>query len=122
MIVVNKHTHTPTDKDVYIGRPSIFGNPFTHLTGATKAVYLLSSREACLREYHQWLYRNIDPNADGMMYNQALVDAILALPDDAVLVCWCKPLTCHGDILIRAHAWLKTQVDRAPNAHGTSTE
>jgi len=25
------------------------------------------------------------------------------------LVCWCKPLACHGDVLLRCLNWMDTQ-------------
>lgn len=35
--VKNKRIDTPEKGDVYIGRPSIFGNPFSHLPNTTAA-------------------------------------------------------------------------------------
>jgi hypothetical protein len=95
MQVVNKRTHAPTPHDVYIGRPSILGNPFTYKP-SKHATYLLPTRDACLREYRKWLYRRIE---DG---DRAIIDALLAIPDDANLVCWCAPLPCHGDVIVDA--------------------
>lgn len=44
--VVNKHKHTPTETDVYIGRGSDLGNPYTSIKdGKTKARYVVDSRE-----------------------------------------------------------------------------
>ena len=29
--------------------------------------------------------------------------------EDIVLICWCKPKPCHGDILAKAIEWLAKQ-------------
>lgn len=78
----------------YVGRPTIFGNPFPVKTfGRHRAVQL----------YRQHLWRAIQEE------NQ-LYQALLALPDDAVLGCWCQPdQLCHADQIIAAAQFLKTR-------------
>lgn len=73
--------------DVYIGRPSKWGNPFT--TG---------SLEERLSRYE--------------LHVMNRPDLIQALPEliDKTLGCWCKPKACHGDILkimVEDEIWLK---------------
>ncbi len=42
--------------DVYIGRPSKWGNPFTHIdNGKTLAKYIVSSREEAIEKYEEWI-------------------------------------------------------------------
>lgn len=67
---------------VYIGRPSKWGNPFKLQEGET--------RGATLGRYREWL----------MLPQQAKLraDARRELRGK-VLGCWCKPESCHGDIL-----------------------
>ncbi len=65
--------------DVYIGRPSKWGNPFKLKKG--------ESRELCLARYREWL-----------MKQPALLACVGELRGKT-LGCWCKPLECHGDIL-----------------------
>jgi hypothetical protein len=44
--VVNKYSHIPTSNDIYIGRGSILGNPYTHLPiKNTKAFIQYKTRE-----------------------------------------------------------------------------
>lgn len=79
--------------DVYIGRPSIFGNPFSHKTG-TKAEVLVPTREEAVEKYRQWIngeivVKNISPPT---------LEQIKELKGK-VLGCWCYPHACHGDIL-----------------------
>lgn len=72
--------------DVYIGRPSKWGNPFSHLT-ATTAEFKVNSREEAIRKYSQWII------------TQPQINDIEELRDKT-LGCWCKPKACHGDILV----------------------
>lgn len=83
-----KVVHCKKDKfDVYIGRPSKWGNPFTHKTGTT-AQFKCSTREEAVEKYRQWILTK--------------PELIKALPElkGKVLGCWCSPKACHGDILI----------------------
>lgn len=76
--------------DVYIGRPSKWGNPFTHKRdGKTLAKYVVGSREEAVEAYREWI-----TNGDG----KHLINDLSELKNK-VLGCWCKPLACHGDVL-----------------------
>lgn len=66
--------------DVYIGRPSKWGNPFVVGKDGTRA--------EVIEKYRTWLMRN-----------QLLMSSLQELRGK-VLGCWCKPLLCHGDILV----------------------
>lgn len=72
--------------DVYIGRPSKWGNPFSHSPG-TLAKFKAANREESIEKYREWV----------MSQPQLLAD--LHELKDKVLGCWCKPMSCHGDIL-----------------------
>jgi len=73
--------------DVYIGRGSIFGNPFTHLKHPTKADFIVNTRTEAISKYREYLLNN--PN---------LMQEIQSLKGKR-LFCYCKPLACHGDII-----------------------
>lgn len=69
--------------DVYIGRGSSFGNPFR--------IGDDGDRVQVLAKYRTYFNRRLtDPK---------FRDRILSLKDK-VLGCWCKPLLCHGDVII----------------------
>ena len=74
--------------DIYVGRPSKWGNPFTH-KGGTQAEFVLGSREEAIAAYREWLTKG-----EGMH----LLDDLHELKGK-VLGCWCKPSACHGDVL-----------------------
>jgi len=64
----------------YIGRPNILGNPYS-IQG--------DNRSLVLEQYEKYARMN-------------LMEQIAALPENAVLGCWCKPkYDCHGDIIIK---------------------
>jgi hypothetical protein len=74
--------------DVYIGRPSKFGNPYSHLPG-TLAEFRVATRTEAIAMYEIWI--------------KDQVNLLAALPElkGKVLGCWCAPLPCHGDVLAR---------------------
>lgn len=81
---------------VYIGRKngdlpqSIFANPFVEGKDG--------DRTEVIRKYRVWLW--------GRMKSGLICKHLLAL-DGKDLGCWCSPLSCHGDVIIRAIEWLK---------------
>jgi hypothetical protein len=96
--IVNSHTHSPTNNDVYIGRPSLFGNPFSHQQ-ESKAVIHVETREDAVQAYEDWLL-----GRDYTDFQQARRARILeALPslNGKILVCWCAPKLCHGSVLVQ---------------------
>lgn len=95
--VVNKYKHKSTPNDVYIGRGSPLGNPYTHLEGATKAEHKVATREEAIEKYEPWLEkaRMTDPTVS-IALNRLTMKA---LDGDLNLVCFCKPQGCHGDVI-----------------------
>ncbi len=85
--VLNKYHGFIPDEAVYIGRPSIWGNPFPLPIGR-KATD--EERDQCLAKYEEWL--NTRPD---------LVAKIKAELKGKDLVCFCAPKKCHGDVLVR---------------------
>ena len=76
--------------DVYIGRPSKWGNPFTHIQdGKTLAKHIVGSRDEAVDAYREWI-----TNGEGKYLMNDLHEL-----KNKVLGCWCKPQSCHGDVL-----------------------
>ncbi len=67
--------------DVYIGRPSIWGNPFEIGRDGT--------REEVIKKFANYLFHS--------------AQLLAKLPElkGKTLGCWCAPLPCHGDILLK---------------------
>lgn len=66
--------------DIYIGRPSIWGNPYEIGRDGTRA--------EVVEKYDRWIK------------TQPELIAKLEELKGKTLGCWCAPLPCHGDILM----------------------
>jgi len=66
--------------DIYIGRPSKWGNPYK--------IGRDGNRGECLEKYREYI-----------LNNEYLIKCLHELRGQ-VLGCWCKPKACHGDVLI----------------------
>lgn len=84
--VVNKNKE---HFDVYIGRGSKWGNPFTHKEG-TKAKHKLNSVDSAIEAYREYL-----TEGEGKWLLKHLHEL-----EGKTLGCYCKPKPCHGDILV----------------------
>lgn len=74
--------------DVYIGRGSKWGNPYSHKEG-TLAEEVVRSRSEAIKKYEEYL-----------LSNQSLMESLSELKGKT-LGCWCKPKSCHGDVLLK---------------------
>jgi len=94
-----KVVHCKREKyDVYIGRPSEWGNPYSHKDG-TIAQFKVATREEAIEKYEEYLRSN-----------SHLMGKIECLRGK-ILGCWCagkEPLTqndtpfkCHGQIILK---------------------
>lgn len=89
---MTKVVHCKIEKyDVYIGRGSIWGNPFSHKDG-TKAKEKVNSVEEAVAKYREYL-----------MSQPKLLRRLPELKGK-ILGCWCKTkknpnALCHGDVL-----------------------
>lgn len=87
---ITRVVHCKKEKyDVNIGRPSKWGNPFTHITNKhTMAQTIVGSRQEAIEKYREWILQQPE-----------LINSLHELKGKT-LGCWCKPAACHGDILI----------------------
>ena len=74
--------------DVYIGRPSIWGNPFE--------IGRHGTREQVIEKYREHIL------------NDPLLRSQLMDLHGKVLGCWCRPAACHGDVLVDLIEQIKT--------------
>jgi hypothetical protein len=89
--VYNKRKPDYPEDAVYVGRPSIFGNPYSHLPG--KGEVDVATREEAIEAHRLWLQRTPE-----------LVDRIRRVLRGKDLLCWCAPFACHADTLLRVAA------------------
>lgn len=66
---------------VYVGRPTVWGNPFI--------IGVDGTREEVIQKYRLWLQR----------YPELVARAKRELKGKD-LICWCAPRACHADVLL----------------------
>ena len=84
--------HHKENYDVYIGRGSLFGNPFK--------IGKDGDRDSVVELYRQYFYGKISRDAE-------FKRNVLALKGKT-LGCYCKPQRCHGDIIAE---YLEVKID-----------
>lgn len=90
--VVNKYKHP--NYDVYIGRGSIWGNPFVMKDE--------SQRTKVIELYREHL--------DHLIQSNRVTLEMLVELDGKTLACFCKPNACHGDVIVEAVQWAKEEL------------
>ena len=90
--VVNRRHKVPYD--VYVGRPTKYGNPFSHLPNAT-ADYRVATQEEAVECYRSYILTKL-------AYEPDFLDPIRG----KVLACWCRPaegfqgrVLCHAQVM-----------------------
>lgn len=85
-VVVNEKNRPKNNIGVvYVGRPSVFGNPFR--------IGLDGNRAEVIQKFEKYARERISRDALFREQVKALHGRTIS--------CWCKPLACHGDILAR---------------------
>lgn len=81
-MVYNKRSANIPTGAVYVGRPTIFGNPFE--------IGRDGSRDEVCDKYEAWVKSR-----------PSLITSIKRQLKGKHLVCWCAPLRCHAETLQR---------------------
>lgn len=98
MQVLNKKNVSELTKDhLYIGRGSIYGNPFEMQT-------FRNDRDLVIDLYRHYFYSQISNRSD-------LYKGLKTYKDDLDLVCFCAPESCHGDVIKEFLDFTKTYDD-----------
>ena len=104
-----KVVHKREPHDFYIGRPSILGNPFSHIADRhTLAKYIVSTRQDAINRWEEYAWYR-------MLSDVPFREAILAC-DGKTVGCWCKPKACHGDRIERLIARWRVYENDLANA------
>jgi hypothetical protein len=103
IIIENKKTYRGAG--VYIGRPSLLGNPFE--------IGVHGERLDVIRLYRRWLWDRILEQGD--VYAELKRLAELVKQGNLTLVCWRPPSPCHGSIVKRSIEWLNSDQSAAFN-------
>lgn len=96
--VVNKRNHVAKagTVDVYCGRGSVLGNPYTHKEG-TKAQFIMESRDEAVEAYRGYFEQQMMHNSEFLMEMRRIYR--LARKQEVNLVCYCSPLKCHCNVI-----------------------
>ena len=88
--------HTACKLDYYIGRPSLLGNPFTHIQDKkTLAEFVVATRNEAVDRYKE--YAETQYQSD-KVFRDALNElvALYKSGQELHLLCWCHPKRCHA--------------------------
>ena len=84
VVNIHKKKGQPTPKyDVLIDRRTLFGNPFQ--------IGVHGDREQVIEKYRAYFIKRLTCST--------FRDKVLELKGKT-LACWCKPLACHGDVIV----------------------
>ena len=86
IVVVNKYTHK--GPFTYIGRGSVFGNPFPVSIG----------REQCIEKYREYMVEQL-VSSDTYQFEMNKLAKRVLTGETVYLGCFCKPKACHGDVI-----------------------
>ena len=95
MPVLNKHKHAIPPGAVYIGRGSMWGNPFV--------IGKHGDRNAVCDQHAEYL-------KDQIRNGEVSLEQLANLKGKH-LVCFCAPLRCHGDTLVKAAEWAAAKLN-----------
>ncbi len=98
--VYNKRDKSTPKDAIYVGRPTKYGNPFTHIKDKkTIAHFVVDSRLAAIEAFEGWF------RAQPKLIEQAKQEL-----SEKDLVCWCAPWggceaeddpVCHAQVIMR---------------------
>jgi hypothetical protein len=86
------HKHHGASSGVYVGRPTLLGNPSRVQRDA---------REQAVQRYRAWLRRQWQVGGE---VKEALLELARAYTerDELTLICWCAPRRCHAEVIREA--------------------
>jgi hypothetical protein len=89
---------------LYIGRANSYaGLDASPLANPHKRQDFGGQHGVTLPHYRRWLWEQIQAGSE------AVLNSLRTITDQTVLICWCHPKPCHGEIVRAAAAWLQKQ-------------
>ena len=100
--IVNAHDDaTYIERYEYVGRrPRGRRGPHSPLANPYK-VGRDGDRHIVIEKYEQWLWAKINGGDRLVLDELARLGSIVERTGGVTLVCWCKPLPCHADVIKR---------------------
>lgn len=100
MAVLNRNKDSIPLEAIYIGRGTMWGNPFIIGEHGTRDEVC----EMYAKQLKSWIQTG-----------EVSIEQLSFLSNKD-LVCFCAPLRCHGDTLARVSVWAKRQIDLRTNS------
>jgi len=97
--VIKKGSQPPSDRDCYIGRGSVLGNPASHSDKPNLAKVRCETREESIEYFKDYLIDKIAEGGNPICDELNSLYRLAQQKDGINLVCFCKPLACHGDFI-----------------------
>ncbi len=91
------------DRWVYIGRANSYAEQTQSPLANPFKVKDFGGCGKTLPHYRRWLWERMQAG------DEAVLDALNAINESTVLICWCKPGSCPGDAVKAAATWLCKQ-------------
>ena len=94
-VVSKRRGYRKQDGDVYVGRPTEWGNPFE--------IGKHGTRDEVIRKFDEWISGERTHPTTGQLMTQAEYERMMRNLYNAGprrLVCWCAPSACHASVLI----------------------
>jgi hypothetical protein len=107
--VVNRDTYQGGG-DIYVGRPTILGNPFS---------VKQHGRDKALKRYTLWINTQYRSNNQAIIQELEHLTSRLIEQGEITLSCWCHPKPCHADLLAKAIIRLATKQQEKDNEVST---
>ena len=107
IFVYNQRIDLYPKEGINIDRGTALGNPFSHIPN--KGMFPVDSREDAVFAYENWIRLKLENKVEPYFSQFLKLKRIYEDTGELHLVCWCKPLPCHGDIIskiIDGDEWL----------------
>lgn len=95
--------HAFGERWLYIGRANSYAGLAQSPLANPFKVKDFGSPGQTLGHYRRWLWKRIQAG------DKTVLAALRSIAPSSVLICWCKPGPCHGDVVKAAAAWLQHQ-------------
>ena len=97
----NVEDFSALENNDYIGRENILSNPYTHLpVKDTKAMFQCKTREEAIEKYDEYFDIMYGNNIEFTKIIDEMYEKYKN-GEDIYLECYCKPQSCHGDIIAK---------------------